>query len=173
MLLILLDWRTCMTWSDFQYSISSNQDQMNTFKINIPVQLEAIVNDLGGTCYSYQPRNVQPSDDDGWSMLFEGCKLSICFTTQLFAAKDYWAYHLMLLWNHPNDDTFVSQHLKQALYPSLASSTTYEYEQLLVRFLGELYESFDTAGNAIREYSNYANQGIKTLTELLNDSGKI
>ena len=172
MLLIILDWRTCMTWSDFQYSISSNQDQTNTFKINIPVQLEAIVNDLGGTCRPYQPRNMQQSNDDGWSMLFEACKLSSCFITQLFAAKDYWTYHLMLLWNHPNDDTFVSQHLKQALYPSLASSTTYEYEQLLVRFLGELYDSFDTAGKAIREYHDYTNQGIKTLVGLLNDSGK-
>ncbi|KAI9274518.1 hypothetical protein BDA99DRAFT_497785 [Phascolomyces articulosus] len=158
-----------MTWSDLQYSISFNRDILkNTpFKINIPMQLERIVHDLGGTCHLYEPNDYK--DSEGWPTLFEACKLSSCFIKLLFAAKDYWAYSLMLLWNHPNDDTLVTHNLKQVLYPSISSSTSQEYEQLLVRFLGELYDSFDTAGKAIREYP-YPNQDLPEFVKLINNS---
>ncbi|KAI8143980.1 hypothetical protein BJV82DRAFT_610101 [Fennellomyces sp. T-0311] len=159
-------WQTYMSWSDFKYEVSLKSPGQK--KVVAPVQLESIVNDLGGTCQLFQSK-AQDDEKDGWSMLFETCKLSLSFTNQLFAAKDYWMYSLMLLWNHPNDDTLVSEQLYRSLHPSLSPSTMQEYEQLLIIFMGQLYDSFDTAGKAIREHS-YRNQGMQKLARLLNDT---
>ncbi|KAI9497032.1 hypothetical protein BDB00DRAFT_785132 [Zychaea mexicana] len=156
-----------MTWCDLQYNVSFKQNSSTPAKLNIPIQLEPIINDLGGTCQLYRPKNYD--DPETWPTMFEACKLSSTFTKQLFAAKDYWMYSLMLLWNHPDDDTLVTEKLQQTLHPSISPSVMNEYEQLLVNFLGELYDSCDTAGEVVREYS-YSHKGIQTLVELLNDS---
>ena len=153
-----------MAWSDFEQMVLLKK------KLAIPAQLEPIVNDLGGTCQLFEPKGKN-HQTDGWLVLFETCKLSLSFINQLFAAKDYWMYSLMLLWNHPTDDKLVTKQLYQALYPSESPSTTQEFEQLLIVFLGDLYDSFDTAGRTIREHK-YTDPGMQTLAQILTDEGK-
>ncbi|KAI7883863.1 hypothetical protein K492DRAFT_235089 [Lichtheimia hyalospora FSU 10163] len=84
---------------------------------------------------------------------------------KLFSAKHVWKCHLKTLFQHPMEDTIVTHHLYQSLYPGLSLSVSAEYEQLLVNFLDHLYDSFD-AHHMIIDFA-YSNDALNPFAKML------
>ncbi|CDH55901.1 predicted protein [Lichtheimia corymbifera JMRC:FSU:9682] len=156
------DWRTCMLWSDFQFTLQMRHDPTKA-KLSIPRSLEPMVDTLDGTCRLYGTRSH--AHQTCWDVLFDACKLSPVFTEKLFSTKHVWKHHLETLCQHPMEDTIVTHHLYQSLFPSLSLSVSVEYEQLLVDFLDHLYDSFD-AHHVVVDFA-YTDDALSPFAKML------
>ena len=68
------------------------------------------------------------------------------------------------------EDTIVTHHLYQSLYPGLSLSVSGEYEQLLINFLDHLYDSFDSH-HMIIDFI-YSNGALNPFAKMLTKRGK-
>lgn len=68
------------------------------------------------------------------------------------------------------EDTIVTHHLYQSLFPSLSLSVSVEYEQLLVDFLDHLYDSFD-AHHVVVDFA-YTDDALSPFAKMLTKRGR-
>lgn len=79
----------------------------------------------------------------------------------------------MLLWNHPYEDTIIKSSLFYALHPSTSLSVSLEYPNLILNFLGKLYDSYAGVHEVIREFNGYEQQDMIPIIQDLSDYGKV
>lgn len=77
-----IDWRTCMLWSDFQFTLQKRHDPTKA-KLSIPRSLQPMVDTLDGTCRLYG--TMSHAHQTCWDVLFDTCKLSPLFIEKLFS----------------------------------------------------------------------------------------
>lgn len=80
-------------------------------------------------------------------------------------------YNLLLLWNHPYEDKIVRASLEYVLHPKTSLSVSIEYPNLLLHFLGKLYDSFIDVDQAIRNYEGYERREMIPIIQDLSRFG--
>lgn len=84
---------------------------------------------------------------------------------------DKWMYNLLLLWNHPYEDTIVRASLEHVLHPKTSLSVSIEYPDLLLHFLGKLYDSYTDVHKVIREYGGYEKEEMIPIIQDISEAG--
>lgn len=79
---------------------------------------------------------------------------------------------MLLLWNHPYEDITVKASLEYALHPKTSLSVSIEYPNLLLHFLGKLYDSNTSIHKVIRGYNGYEQKDMIPIIQDLSEYGK-
>lgn len=79
---------------------------------------------------------------------------------------------MLLLWNHPYEDTIIKSSLNYALHPATSLSVSVEYPNLIIHFLERLYESYVGVHRVIKEFNGYEQQEMIPIIQNLSENGK-
>ncbi|KAI9335885.1 hypothetical protein BD770DRAFT_246604 [Pilaira anomala] len=164
--LLEFDWKTQLLWyNTTQYILKR--------PLKVPVAFFRITGGLN-EMFVEDPNDTMvqvPEQIRGWIEVFTACKLSTKITDNLFEQADRWMYNLLLLWNHPYEDTIVRASLEYVLHPKTSLSVSIEYPNLLLHFLDKLYDSFIDVDQAIRDYEGYESQEMIPIIQNLSRFG--
>ncbi|KAI9259156.1 hypothetical protein EDC94DRAFT_612496 [Helicostylum pulchrum] len=164
--LLEFDWKTQLLWYNVTHRIIKRP-------LQVPMAFFRITGGLNDLFIKEcNDDSVQTSEKlEGWFQVFTACKLSTNLTDELFEHMDKWMYNLLLLWNHPYEDTIVRASLEHVLHPKTSLSVSIEYPDLLLHFLGKLYDSFIDVHTVIREYGGYEKEEMNPIIQDISEVG--
>ncbi|KAG2232251.1 hypothetical protein INT48_000901 [Thamnidium elegans] len=165
--LLEFDWETQLLWYNVTYRIIKRP-------LQVPMAFFHITGGLNNLFIQESNDAMQTSEKlEGWFQVFTACKLSTKLTDELFEHIDKWMYNLLLLWNHPYEDTIVRACLEHVLHPKTSLSVSIEYPDLLLHFLGKLYDSYTDVHKVIREYNGYEKEEMVPIIQDLSEVVKL
>ncbi|KAI7892213.1 uncharacterized protein EV154DRAFT_201619 [Mucor mucedo] len=157
------DWKSQLLW----YNIARDLTRCTLTVPKCFFQITGALDDL----FICDEDTDAAQESEGWHEIFMACKLSTKLSDELFMHAEQWTYNLLLLWNHPYEDTIIKSSLFYALHPSTSLSVSLEYPNLILNFLGKLYDSYAGVHEVIREFNGYEQQDMIPIIQDLSDYG--